>query len=146
MTSEVEVGRIRESEVPELLALLARAKLPADGLDAHLPTTVVARSKGRVVASAALEIYGEFALLRSVAVDEPVRGTGLGAAMTRAAFDLARARGVRRLYLLTETAAGFFPRFGFRTISRAEVPAPVRQSVEFGTVCCQSAVVMETAL
>jgi amino-acid N-acetyltransferase len=146
VTAAFDIGPVRADEVAPLLALLSGAKLPGDGLAEHLATALVARSDGRVVASSALEMYGDSALLRSVAVEESMRGTGLGAAMTSAAIDLARRRGVRRLFLLTETASGFFPKFGFRPIARSEVPEIVRQSVEFGSVCCQTAVVMEAAL
>jgi len=55
---------------------------------------------------------------------------------------MARQRGVRRIYLLTETADRFFPRFGFRRIVRDQVEPAVRQSVEFRSVCPESAVVM----
>ncbi len=50
------------------------------------------------------------------------------------------------MFLLTETAAHFFPRFGFRAISRGEVPESVRASLEFTTACPKSALVMERAL
>ena len=91
---------------------------------------------------AALEVHGDAALLRSVAVAPDRRGEGLGQDLTRAALTLASARGLRRIYLLTETAEGFFPRFGFRRIARDEVPGPVRESVEFRKACPESAAVM----
>ena len=75
----------------------------------------------RVVGSAALEFYGKAALLRSVAVVAELRGAGLGHRLTGAALDLARQRGVTAVYLLTETAADFFPRFGFRPTQRAQI-------------------------
>lgn len=130
------------ADLPALLALLARNGLPAAGLADHLATALVARAGGAVIGSAALEIYGEAALLRSVAVDAAWRGRGLGQALTGAALDLARRRGVVAVYLLTETAAGFFPRFGFQPLPRAAVAPAVQQSVEFTTVCPDSAQAM----
>jgi amino-acid N-acetyltransferase len=53
---------------------------------------------------------------------------------------------MRRVFLLTETAAKFFPRFGFRAVSRADVPESVRASLEFTTACPQGALVMELSL
>lgn len=146
MSSAVEVGRIREAEFPGLLALLERAGLPADGVREHLETALVARSGDSIVGSAVLELYGDSVLLRSVAVDESLRGQGLGIRLTEAALDLARARGATRAFLLTETAGWFFPRFGFHVIGRDEVPAPVRASVEYTTACPDTALVMEAAL
>jgi amino-acid N-acetyltransferase len=54
----------------------------------------------------------------------------------------AQVHGVRRVFLLTETAADFFPRFGFRPVARTAVPAAVQQSVEFSSACPASALVM----
>lgn len=86
------------------------------------------------------------ALLRSVAVDATRRGEGFGHQLTQAALDLARARGLSQVYLLTTTAADFFPRFGFRVVARSEVDPAVRQSVEFTTACPASAVAMRADL
>ena len=130
------------ADLPAILALLQRAGLPHAGIADHVASALVARAHGRVVGCAALELYGVSALLRSVAVDASLRGTGLGQALTRAALDLARGRRVRAVYLLTETAGGFFPRFGFRTVSRTDVDPAVRESVEFTTACPASAQAM----
>ena len=46
------------------------------------------------------------------------RERGLGQRLTRDALNLAREYGVKALYLLTETAAGFFSRSGFKLIER----------------------------
>ena len=50
------------------------------------------------------------------------------------------------LYLLTTTAEGYFPKFGFERITRAEVPPSVQASVEFATACPASAIVMRKRL
>jgi amino-acid N-acetyltransferase len=46
----------------------------------------------------------------------------MGRALTEAAIRLARQLATPAVYLLTNTAAEFFPRFGFEQITRAEVP------------------------
>jgi amino-acid N-acetyltransferase len=138
-----EIGVIHAHEAPEVLRLLEGNRLPREGLDAHLPTTLVARVDGRIVASAALEMYGDAALLRSVAVSAPLRGGGLGIRMTREALALAKRLGAMRVYLLTETAEGFFAGQGFHRIARDAAPEAVRGSVEFTAVCPQSAIAME---
>ncbi len=136
------VDRFRSEDQPAVLRLLTDNGLPTDGLVDHLGTAVVARLDECVVACAALEIYPDGALLRSVAVQETLRGSGLGHQVVRAALDLARQRGATSVYLLTTTAEGFFPRFGFRPIARADVPPGVRMSVEFQSACPASAVVL----
>ena len=131
---------------PEIHAFLERNGLPEAGLAEHATDLLVARHDGRPVGTSALEVYGPEALLRSVAVEERLRGTGLGDRLTRAAVDAARARGVERVFLLTETAAAFFPKFGFADIDRADVPESIRRTVEFASVCPVSSRVMVLAL
>ena len=134
------------ADLPGIIALLDASRLPRAGIEDHVASTLVARQDAGVVGTAALELYGGAALLRSVAVATTLRGQGLGAALTVAALDLARRRGVETVYLLTETGGHFFPRFGFHAISRAEVDVAVRRSTEFTTACPSSALVMRAKL
>ncbi len=133
-------------DLAAIKSLLEKYKLPVAGLEGHIATTLVAQRSARVVGCAALEVYGGAGLLRSVAVDEARRGAGLGHQLTQAALDLARARGLTSVYLLTTTAATFFPRFGFREVARDDVDPAVRASIEFTTACPASAVAMRADL
>lgn len=138
----IVIGPAAPADEADILRLVEACGLPPDGLSEHLGNALVARADGRIVACAALEISRDGALLRSVAVDETWRGSGLGQQMVRAALALARERGVSAVFLLTTTAEGFFPRFGFVRVPRAAVPESVRASVEFQSACPASAVVM----
>ena len=138
----VVVEAAQPEDLQAMLALVARNGLPQDGLRDHMRTALVAREGRSVVGSAALEVYGTAALLRSVAVDSSLRGNGVGQQLTRAALELARSQGITHVYLLTETAGDFFPRFGFRTIERSAVAPAVRRSLEFTCACPESAQAM----
>ena len=59
---------------------------------------------------------------------------------------MAREHGVENVFLLTTTAEGFFPKFGFALIQRNDVPRSVQSSVEFHSACPASAVVMRKVL
>ena len=142
MTTPTTIAPAHEDDLAAVLDLLRRSQLPTDDLEHHLATTLVARRDGRVVGSAALEVYGTGALLRSVAVDAPLRGEGLGHRLTEAALALGRTRRVKTVYLLTTTAGDFFPRLGFHRIERSAVDPAVQTSVEFTTSCPASALVM----
>ena len=142
----IVIERATVADAPAILDLLASSSLPPDGLLDHLDHAFVARCDGRVVGSAALEVYADGALLRSVAVDGAFRGQGLGHRLSHSAVNLASALNVPAVYLLTTTAEEFFPKIGFRRIARHEVPAGVQQSIEFRSVCCSSAAVMMKAL
>lgn len=135
-----------ERDLPGIRALLERLQLPVAGVDEHLPTMLVAREGEQIVGTAALELYADGALLRSVAVDPRQQGKQLGHQLTDAALQLATTHGANIAFLLTTTADGFFPKFGFERISREQVPASVRQSVEFQSACPASAIVMRKPL
>lgn len=128
-----------EVNIPALFALLQQSTLPTDGLHDHLSTVLVAREDGEVIGSAALECYGSVALLRSVAVVATKRDLGLGERLTRAALDLAQARGIIEVYLLTETAQHYFPRLGFHAIPRQTVAPAIHHSVEWTSACPETA-------
>ncbi len=144
--TEVLIEPARPDDLPAIVSLLERGRLPRAEIERHLGAVVVARDGAQVVGCAAVELYDTAGLLRSVAVHPDVRGQGLGVRMTEAALALARARGARTIYLLTETAAQFFPRFGFRSIPRDHVAPAVRQSVEFTTACPDTAQAMMAEL
>jgi len=132
----------REEDIPTLFALLQQSVLPTVGLLDHLSTILVAREDGEVVGSAALECYGSVALLRSVAVVATKRHQGLGERLTSASLELAQSQGITDVYLLTETAQHYFPRFGFHAITRQVVDSAIHQSVEWTSACPNTAQVM----
>lgn len=135
-----------DGDLAAVRRLLQHHHLPLDGVDEQIDTMVVARDGSTVVGTAAVELYAEGALLRSVAVDPSVQGRHLGHDLTDAALRLAQASGIDTVYLLTTTAEQFFPKLGFEPIPRDQVPATVRASVEFRSACPASAVVMRKRL
>jgi amino-acid N-acetyltransferase len=138
----VAISPAEPSDLEVVEALLQRQHLPILGLREQEQHMVVARDGRRIVGCASIEVYGRAALLRSVAVDAEYQGKGVGGDLTGAVLELAARHNVSIVYLLTETAERFFPRFGFEMIDRADVPAGVRQSAEFAHGCCPSAHVM----
>ena len=142
----VHITRASDADGPSILQLLQDSGLPIDGLVDHLNTALVARDGATIVGCAAVEIYADGALLRSVAVAPAARGHGVGERLTEAAVTLARSRRTRAVYLLTTTAESYFPRFGFVQTTRELVPAGVQQSIEFRSACPASAVVMRKVL
>jgi amino-acid N-acetyltransferase len=143
---DTRIERARTEDVDGVLALLTEQQLPLDGLREQVGSLLVVRKEGRIVGSAALEMYADGALLRSVAVADDLRGQGLGRELTDAAIELARGQHVLAVYLLTTTADQYFPKFGFERIPRAGVPATVQASVEFQSACPASAIVMRKRL
>jgi amino-acid N-acetyltransferase len=134
------------SDLPAVRRLLETQHLPLDGIDEHVSTMVVAKEGSEVVGAAAVELYADGALLRSVVVDPMVQGQGLGHRLSDAALRIARERGTHTAFLLTTTAERFFPKLGFEQIVRDDVPASVQASIEFQSACPASAVVMRKQL
>jgi len=141
-----QVRPARPEDLEIASGLLKASGLPLDGFADHLEDAVVATRAGQVVGVVELEIYGESALLRSLVVAPLERGAGLGDRLTTHALALARDRGVRDVFLLTETAERFFPRFGFVAEERSLAPEGLRQSAEFRTACPASALLMHSRL
>jgi N-acetylglutamate synthase-like GNAT family acetyltransferase len=135
-----------QTELVDVLKLLESVDLCTDGVEECLGTILVARVGKTVVGSTALEFYGRSALLRSVAVAPRLRGKRIGGELVKGALELARRYGVANVYLLTDTASGYFPRYGFREIERSKVPAVVRTSIEFTQICPDTATVMWTSI
>jgi amino-acid N-acetyltransferase len=135
------VRRATAGHTSAVRALLAGAGLPLSGLDSAW-ATFVALDGEAVVGAAALERYGPahepVFLLRSVVVAPAHRGTSVGRALVTKALSLADdavESGTAAVGLLTETADGYFDRFGFRPVERAELPAALEASAELVDAC-----------
>jgi amino-acid N-acetyltransferase len=141
----VKTEIIRRAEARDsgaLVALVGAAGLPLEGVMDGTGEYVVAERDGRLVGCYGIEVYGGDGLLRSVAVTGDERSRGLGARLVEHALSNARERGLRTVTLLTTSASGYFPRFGFREVGRDDTPEDVRASEEFRSVCPSTATVM----
>jgi len=94
---------------------------------------------------AGLEIYGQSALLRSVAVEKNSRRMGHGRALVDAILRNAKQNGVHTIYLLTESAFDYFKHLGFNSVDRKDVDEAVMISLEF-TECCSTALAMRKTI
>lgn len=87
-----------------------------------------------------LERSGSIGLLRSLAISHKHRGQGLAKQLCD--HVCAQAGELDGLYLLTETAAGFFAKIGFIEINRNDTPNALRETPQFSSLCPGSAIVM----
>jgi len=126
--------------------LLRGRELPTAGARGNLDGFLVATEGSVLLGCAGIERYGDVGLVRSVAVAESVAGRGLGATLVNALLERARGLGLREVFLLTTTAAGYFPRFGFENVARDALPPSLSVSEELRGACPASAVAMRLTL
>jgi len=131
---------------PEVEALLLANKLPTEGARQHLPTYLLAVSNGEVIGCAGAEVYGDIALLRSVAVAPGLQRQGIGQLLVERFLLEANRRQIRRLFLLTVTAPEYFARYGFRRGPIAQAPDVLKASAEFQGACPACAAFMSLTL
>jgi predicted GNAT family N-acyltransferase len=97
---------IEEQNVPEADEM--------DDLDADAIHLLATDDADRPVATARLLVRDDIGKIGRVCVLADQRGTGLGAALMRAAIDALAARGVRQVRLGSQThAMGFYEKLGF---------------------------------
>jgi amino-acid N-acetyltransferase len=126
-----------------VVALLVAEGLPASDLtEAHLEHFFFTGTDGAPSALVGLEIYGEDGLLRSLVVSSTARTQGVGSALVLYAERYAAAHQVRALYLLTNTAEGYFEHRGYRRIDRTQAPLSIQSTHEFASLCPASSAFM----
>jgi amino-acid N-acetyltransferase len=128
----MDIRLAHPEETNRVAELVTAAGLPTAGL-AQAWRTWVAVDRDRLLGTASLERHGGAYLLRSVAVHHEARGRGIGAQLVSAA--LAAVDPAGPVALLTETAAGWFPRFGFHPVDRTALDPALAASAELAGAC-----------
>ena len=138
---------IRQAVADDLFAieqLLAAAGLPIAGVEDNLAHFLLAVSpKKQILAVIGMEQSGSAGLLRSLAVDPGVQKQGIAAALIIAALSQAKSAEINELYLLTETAESYLQRFGFKKISRSEIPASLLNNSALASACSAGSACMK---
>lgn len=144
--SPTSLESARPGDLKAIFALLSECGLPTAGVADHLAGFWVARLGHELAGTVGLEDYGAHGLLRSLAVRPAHRCRGLGAELTHHALAVARSRGMRSVFLLTETAPSYFTRFAFRPAPREAAPQRLKTSAEFTGACPETATCMRLDL
>ena len=92
-------------------------------------------SDGSLSAVIGLELFGDAALLRSLAVLPANRGKGLAQELVSYAENYALSQNIQSLFLLTETAESFFQKIGYRTAVRSDAPQAIKATSQFSGLC-----------
>ena len=139
----VQVRTVGPDDLATVRGLLEQAGLPPDGLEDQWGAGYAVAVDGtEVVGAAGVERYGRFGLLRSVVTAPDRRGQGIADTLVRNRLAWAGTEGLEGVYLLTTTAADYFPRLGFERVDRETLPLEIRESREFASTCPETAVAM----
>lgn len=140
MAPRIVKDRTSLEEISELLRI---NKLPHQDLQFENSLFITCNDDTNVLVGAGgLELYGGYALLRSVVVDVNYRRSSYGSTIITYLLAQAKGKGVKEVYLLTETAREFFLKHGFEDIPRDKVPPEIQATSEYSSVCPVSASVM----
>jgi amino-acid N-acetyltransferase len=141
-TSHTIIREAIKDDLKAIKYLLDNASLPSVDIEDHILNFLVLVKDGVIVGTIGAELYRETALLRSLAVMKEHRHKGYGKRLCKELLLKAVNMNINFVYLLTETADGFFCKEGFHRISRKNLPLSIEQSYEFSNLCPYSAVCM----
>ena len=130
----------------EIINLLQTQKLPSEDLPLLLNDFFLALEDDELIGVVGMERYGRYGLLRSMVVHPGYRNKHIAEKLVNKLEETAASSGITSIFLLTETAADYFERKGYYTITRDEVPIDLMGSAEFSHVCPVSATVMKKQL
>lgn len=138
--------RADDDALEYVVDLLRANDLPVRDVRSKPDCFFVGRDGDARVGVVGLEVHGADGLLRSLVVDETVRGEGYGTALIEAIEAHARESGIHTVSLLTTTAAPFFVDRGYEEIDRTAVPDAIQRTDQFADLCPSSAVCLRTVL
>ena len=144
--NQIFITKASDNHRSLVIALLQAEKLPVEDLPASLDNFFVALNEDKVIGAIGLEQYGNNGLLRSMVVSKEHRNKNIASSLVEKLENYGSTLGVSAMYLLTETAPGYFEKKGYQKINREEVPAALQASSEFSHVCPVSAIVMQKEL
>ncbi len=142
----ITIRKARKEDLPVVLQLLDEFSLPTTGVEQHFHNFFIAEDERNVVGAIGVEIYGNVGLIRSAVVRKDLQRQGIGKQLYQRLITYAKSKGMKRLILLTTTAADYFSQRGFRVIDKVAVQGPVISSTEFTSACPKSATCMERVL
>lgn len=116
--------------------LLVTVGLPTAGIeDDDIHFMVAAGNNNEILAVIGMERSGDNGLLRSLACDPEFRQRGIAAELVKVAIAQGRKQGIKRLFLMTQTAEIYLKRFGFKTIERQGIPDDLLEQSALNAAC-----------
>ena len=133
------IRHAQPSDIEQIKSILQVNDLPVVGVAQHWQNFLVADKQNCILGALGTHYDGKKALLRSFVVIGSQRNSGIGKALLQRMLLEMQRRGIKEVFLLTETAANYFIREGFTEICRAEIPQILLEESGLGQACpCSS--------
>lgn len=131
-----------KEDIEKIELLLKECDLPTNDIKEHIDNFILVENENKVIGVAGFEIYSEIVLIRSVAVVQKHRGKFIGNKLYQLLESKIRNKGIKELYLLTESATEYFKKIGFTIKDRINVPESIIQTKQFKELCPETANIM----
>lgn len=111
--NQIRIIRAGNEQRLVVTTLLQSEKLPADDLPSSLDNFFIAVEDDTVIGAIGLERYGNYGLLRSIAVSKDHRNKNIASRLVQELEAYAIRSAIDTMYLLTETAPLYFEKKGY---------------------------------
>ena len=142
VTTAIAYRSAVDKDLPSIITLLKETGLPTMDIKPGMQEFFIAEKDNRIVGVIGIECYNDIALLRSMAVSSDNRNGGIASHLVEQLLSYAGRKGMRKIYLVTNTAESYFTKKGFRKIERKEVDKNLEASSELNGLCPASSVIM----
>lgn len=140
--SELIYRFARLEDLPEIKRLLDASQLPSSDIEPHLEHFIIAIDGERIIANIGVELLGKYGLLRSFVVEDTYRHRSIGLRLYNLSYTFLHDQGVSQIHLLTDKAAGYFQKLGFKAAERNAAPPEIRMTNQFSSLCSKDVIYM----
>ena len=137
---------VDHNDLMAIRTLLVRHDLPVADISEKDVTLYAGIIDTKLCATVGYEQHEETFLLRSLCVESSLQGRGIGKTLVKHIEEEALKKGIRTLYLLTNSAKEYFTRLGFVQVARNDTPEAIQHTREFSSLCPSMAVIMRKSL
>ena len=142
----LEVKNLNQAEREGLRHLLSSHQLCFNDMNERGVQLFGVHLKDKNIGFFGYELFADVALFRSMVVVAEARNKGYGALIWQQAKLKLLAAGIKDVYLLTNTAAPFFSKQGFKQVDRSSAPKPIQTTTEFKEFCPEDSICMKINL
>lgn len=141
--AKTNMNIVQINRIEDVIKLLKECSLPISDLKVGDDCFFYGIYDGsRLISCIGVELFGDVALLRSLAVSSSEQRKGKGRVLVEYVECFCKSMGVKSIYLLTSTASLYFSTLGYKPVARSIVPDVIKASTQYSSVCPDSATIM----